>query len=382
VPLVFVHGVNVRLGPPHYENVKMREAYFRRFLLRRRDGTGGVFSPYWGAYGVRFRWNLASLAGAPADELFGDAAEPFASLRAAFAPNAVAGRTLVEVARSSFAAAVDLAWAAAAYAPTNEISADEMAAAAERAAAYVERCPAPGWVGEVSSDDEFLQRLAREIAEDDAPESFGSAALVPVLRRAVNAVAAVVRGPGALVARGARAGFGTELAFFAGDVIEYVDNRGVRGRAGPIVSVIVNDLRDADAARTDDDPELVVVAHSMGGNIAYDILTHFADDLHCDTLITVGSQIALFEEMATFRASDRSIPDARRARASKPPNVLRWINVFDPLDVLAFRAGAVFEGVEDLELGSSFSPLHAHGHYFYYPGFYRQIAGRLASTPR
>jgi pimeloyl-ACP methyl ester carboxylesterase len=163
--------------------------------------------------------------------------------------------------------------------------------------------------------------------------------------------------------------FARQMSMFVGDVFVYLDSRGEAANPGDIVDVVSTALRGAG------DP-LVIVAHSMGGNIAYDVLTYYATDVHCTALVTVGSQVALFEEMKMFRLRDLGIrgPSGRVAR---PPNVDRWINVYDPIDMFAYLTTPVFSGTQDVPFGRAASPLAAHGDYFLRPEFYRELAKRL-----
>jgi hypothetical protein len=133
------------------------------------------------------------------------------------------------------------------------------------------------------------------------------------------------------------------------------------------------------------DPHLIVIGHSMGGNIMYDILSHFLPQLHPDTnvdlFVTVGSQVALFEELKLFAASDRSIPvNPQLDRVAKPSLVDRWLNVFDLNDVFAFTTEGVFGGTRDFHYSTGKGLLKAHSAYFILPSFHRRLAEQLRNT--
>ena len=68
-----------------------------------------------------------------------------------------------------------------------------------------------------------------------------------------------------------------------GDVMTYLVHRGTPKDPGEIVSIVLKKLREAKNNTPDHgrDP-LIVIAHSMGGNIVYDILTSYAPDLKID----------------------------------------------------------------------------------------------------
>jgi dienelactone hydrolase len=78
-------------------------------------------------------------------------------------------------------------------------------------------------------------------------------------------------------------------ALFVGDVFKYLQNSGKVGDEGPIVKIVSDAFRNADEIRRKTKEPLVILGHSMGGNIAYDILTHFPPDLQCDLFLTVGA---------------------------------------------------------------------------------------------
>ncbi len=104
-------------------------------------------------------------------------------------------------------------------------------------------------------------------------------------------------------------------------------------------------FRRAEKARNANDSKLIIVAHSMGGNITYDILSSFAKDLHVDLFLTVGSQVGMFEELKLFKASDPGVKGP--ATVPRLKNVDKWINVLDPNDVLSYSTGKIFASSKD-----------------------------------
>jgi hypothetical protein len=92
----------------------------------------------------------------------------------------------------------------------------------------------------------------------------------------------------------------------------------------------------------------VVVAHSMGSVVAYEMLWEYPEH-PVDLLITVGSPLAL--PTVVF---DRLVPSPAGGQGSRPPGVARWINVADIGDMVAIPRGGVgrqFSGVErDLDV--------------------------------
>ena len=191
------------------------------------------------------------------------------------------------------------------------------------------------------------------------------------LGRAVGAAGATSSG---LVLAVGRSSLHSSVSRFLGDVLTYVDDE------GPIVDRVVASLEAGHLARTPADPHLVVVAHSMGGNVVYDILSGFRPDLRVDVLVTVGSQVALFEELKLFRKSDPDMPqDHETDRVKKPPGVGTWLNVFDMNDVLSFATEGVFAETADFEYRTGKGLMGAHGSYFSRPSFHARLGERLAA---
>jgi pimeloyl-ACP methyl ester carboxylesterase len=70
----------------------------------------------------------------------------------------------------------------------------------------------------------------------------------------------------------------------------------------------------------------LLVAHSMGTMVAYDVLRNCPECPLVDTLVTLGSPLGIREvqdELIAEGASDVDFPAAKLSR---------WVNVYDPLD--------------------------------------------------
>ncbi|HEX6208467.1 MAG TPA: hypothetical protein VF058_08945 [Actinomycetota bacterium] len=392
MPLVFIHGVGTREGPGFEDAVDARDAMFRRFMLARTvtdPSAVTITNPYWGRHGARLAWDHASLPGSPVEAL-GPEDEDLAVLSAPILEDRPpSGAPLLATARRSLEEAVDLLWAAAA-----EISAgasDELARMAARAVDYARHEPDLGWLDEVQTDEEFLEELERRVeawtGDEAAPsgepepayEALGAAESWARIGEAADRIKGFVgRLAGRAVVEVARAPAHRSTALFLGDILVYLRQRGMAAAPGPIVVEVADALDAARQAVTAEDPRLIVVAHSMGGNIAYDLLTHFRPDLEVDVLVTVGSQVAFFEELKLFAESDEAVPKSAGDRAPKPPNVSRWINIFDRNDVLGFVAEGVFSEVEDYEYSTGKGVLFAHTTYFVRPSFHDRLGERVA----
>ena len=120
---------------------------------------------------------------------------------------------------------------------------------------------------------------------------------------------------------------------------------------------------------------VVLLAHSLGGIIAFDLLTEGAKDPaleHVKLLVTVGSQVPLFYELDVLA----KLRYRRTPRAGFPP--WRWVNVYDKRDMLAYVGEKLFPGrCADIEVdtGAPFWP--AHNAYWDTARFYAELADAM-----
>jgi pimeloyl-ACP methyl ester carboxylesterase len=147
------------------------------------------------------------------------------------------------------------------------------------------------------------------------------------------------------------------------------------------VQKVLHDFHAARGLVNDDDPKLVIVGHSLGGVISYDILTHFDPTIQVDEFVTVGSQVALFEEMTLYKESRTNLPaNPPEDRLESPKNIRRWLNIFDLNDIFGFRVEGVFDGARDFAFETEMGLMEAHGGYFRRPDFYYRLGERLAQS--
>jgi len=186
---------------------------------------------------------------------------------------------------------------------------------------------------------------------------------------AVSRLAMEVRGP-----------VNEAVTTFLGDVFEYVSQKAEN--PGTIRKAVLDALMQAKEATSDQDEPLVVVSHSMGGQVVFDIATNFlGPELRIDFWAATASQVGLFEEMKLLLASDLLIHGPQRAPF--PPNVGWWWNVWDSNDVLSFTARDIFSSqVDDEEWDSGASLAAAHGAYLRRPSFYRKLAEKIKAVGR
>ena len=193
---------------------------------------------------------------------------------------------------------------------------DEEMATYRAAAAYAAENPTPYWF-QTGTPDAFIDQLRADLPLPAAPAAFG-------LGDSLEKAAADLFNKGRnLVATGLTNAFRDDLnpavAKFIGDVFVYLRTA---DRRDAIRKIIVDDLVTADGRRGPGE-KLVVIGHSLGGVILYDLLSArppgLPPGLTVDLLLTVGSQPGLFEELKLFAASlairPSPTPGRRRPRS-------------------------------------------------------------------
>jgi pimeloyl-ACP methyl ester carboxylesterase len=138
-------------------------------------------------------------------------------------------------------------------------------------------------------------------------------------------------------------------------------------------------LLDALRAANDKAEKTVLVTHSMGTMIAYDVLRNCDGCPPVDTLFTLGSPLGIREVQDELVATNTKSVDFPAA------TLRRWINVYDPLDVvcgadpvLANDFTAVDgRSVEDVKESNWGSWRHTITHYFAGKSFRSRLAEAL-----
>ncbi|MGW4568415.1 hypothetical protein ACWEN3_40720 [Streptomyces sp. NPDC004561] len=383
MPVVFVHGVATRAGRDCERAVAARTALTHACLagpLLRGPGPLSVVDCYWGDLGAEFGWNQATLPSVSSrTETFG----PPAELELQPAGEEYQRAPLLVTARqSSLSDALDLL-SEAAEASLRGKEAAATAELAERAAAYALRNPHPGWLDHVTDDPQFIGALANG---DTAPalEAFGTAAVSPLAlaryrESGARLAGALPRAGSTALLSHARRPVHHGVALFLGDVLVYVQQQGRTGALGPVAQRVAAAIEEGDRLRDAGDPHLVVIAHSMGGSICFDLLTRPepAPSVAVDTFVTVGSQVGLLAELGLFPHVPRP-PDAAPRPVRPPAGIGRRLNVYDINDSLSFLAAPVFDGAEDMRYSTGRGLLHAHSSYLSRPGFFLRLAGHLS----
>lgn len=398
MPVIFVHGVVTRIDPARrkYERLtRRRDQLFRRLALKGllADVNQPIISPYWGDWGAHPAWDLASLPPSHI-EAFGEEEEVADSitdsLLAVTRPNwEEDGGPITAIAKADgLVNAVDLL-VAAEFADElleednlepSEMSEEEQSADVAVALFHLaERDPHPYWLTDVQSDADLLERLIEAVnaqAGTSALDSYGGREVwgrfVEGINR-INSFAPRIASRGLLATT--RSKVQRTMTQFLGDIFVYL-NSGMRGEK--IREIVGSAIRDGAASRSHDNP-LIIIAHSMGGNICYDLLSSRLADIEVDAFVTVGSQVGFFEELKLFSVSDELVHSGAQVNKVTPPATIRnWLNVLDVADPLAFAVEPIF-GLPAIDFsyntGAGF--LASHSAYWIRPSFHAKLGERL-----
>jgi len=176
------------------------------------------------------------------------------------------------------------------------------------------------------------------------------------------------------------------ISVFLGDVFTYLRTRGTAAEPGTIPQRLLDKLTQAHQHKQARSGEpLVVLSHSMGGQIVYDAITHFLprtpalQNIRIDFWCATASQVGFFEETKLLLAST---PAYHTGHPVPFPSAHLgvWWNVWDHNDFLSFTADGIVAQVDDTPFDSGMSLLAAHGGYLQRPSFYRALATRLQAA--
>jgi len=399
MPIVFVHGVNNRKSPSYDAGVLAKERFFRKHLKdvkvlgKPLPAQPSISFPYWGDLATEFRWNMDSLPRGAMQALGGvpelNLQPLLAHLRDAF-PDLESDQPLTSLAKKRMSLAVDVVNDLALQA-TQQGEEDKVAAFVVEASAYAERNPNPAWVHTIHTDEQFLAKLNADLSAQQQVQALGgfgslsnriALAAARFKQAAKSAVGKAVDHAGDFLSTkllaSSRDSLNATLGRFFGDVFIYAKERGNSGSPGAIPSRVVDALVAARAAAPAE--PLIVVGHSLGGVISFDVLTHFRPDIDVDLFVTVGSQVAHFEEIKFHVNSDKSIKAP--AKAKTPANIQRWINIYDEVDIFSYAVERVFDRVDvDARYDTQTYTIKAHGAYFDQDRFYDRLRARIDALP-
>jgi hypothetical protein len=174
---------------------------------------------------------------------------------------------------------------------------------------------------------------------------------------------------------------------FMGDVFVYLAKRGQAGAPGVVPQILLDKLVELQAVKEARGGEpLVVISHSMGGQLVYDVVSHFLPQtpalahIKIDFWCAAASQVGFFEEGKLFINKDPSHKTGNKVPF--PSNNLgTWWNVYDENDFLSFSAKDIHEGVDDAAYSSGMTLIKAHGGYLKRPSFFREMAAKIKAAP-
>jgi hypothetical protein len=170
------------------------------------------------------------------------------------------------------------------------------------------------------------------------------------------------------------------MAEFLGDVFVYQRRRqAIQQRLWDTIA------REAPTYGVEGRP-LAVLGHSLGGVIIFDTAATGQPRLWVKTLVTFGSQSAFFH-LVDPRGSPLAPYNPGRP-VTLPASIGRWVNLWEPMDPLAFAAGRIFrlhtgEAPEDLGISHRVSAgLWTHSAYWSQPEFAGLIEHALLPDSR
>ncbi|HEY9774068.1 MAG TPA: hypothetical protein V6C81_09710 [Planktothrix sp.] len=411
MPLVFIHGVNVRSDDRYLRETKQRNENFSKILfplLGRKIEAEHVLNPFWG--------DLATNSGSP----FIPPDPQWMISKLTQRLTSGDGSLLRMARRRPMKEVVDVMLAAHMESDEDQQYEDvsRLGFSLIKFSNQFDSMEAQNeWLGNIDSDAEFISFLEKELQRHDQKLGFKGRNLQHLnksvdwlkqrykLRREqtksrlqnarqklrddvsrvrqrtrahVKAVAAVGRTAASEVTATAltqpmRRLFHERMFFFIGDAFSYFGQRGTPAKPGPVIQRMSEAIEQARARITPEDPELVVVAHSMGGNIICDITSYFEGDRPIDLVITVGSQFPLFADLQMFPGLGTEKP------FKKPTCVKRWINIYDMNDIFAFAAQPLFDGIDDYHYASGRVGTTTHADCFKFISLYELMAQAIAN---
>ena len=407
--IIYIHGVNVRSDA----HGKELEAPFRRWLGPKLGGDPAYEPVYWGGQcASQFRWGLASR---PKTAILGmGSTGANASLTSAReAPVALQRAPSSNGARSDGLLGTDPVIAG----DTRFIATLAPDKRADFLADLYLACRATDAAADPSEDAMLAEpRLARvaasaaDVAEQwdallDGSETDGPAADILVnavdnrvhagsllgqgakdwLQRAGELVSRSFTLPGDIVSSAlaeTRPALNNFVANFLGDVFTYLDTREpASGGPGVIPALVIDALKRAQARKAQTGERIVVVTHSMGGQLLFDAVTRFAsldpelEDLVVDVWLSCACQVSFFAELGLFRGVDGGVRGP--AKLDRPARVAKWVNFYDTNDFIGFIQAPVFGGVEDKPYNTGYGLALAHTGFLTRPSFFKSISEQL-----
>ena len=404
MPIIYMHGVNTR-NPAHFAPVL---EYLRRIVapaIAPDPDKVSIRAADWFPLCDKPKWEGISR---PPTILLGHGAETARSeiidaivekMPRAPPPNSsfTSGQTIlpVQTARIDALADTDLADLVAVSVPTADVDAVQRARIGIAADRVARDPTVRGALKAAETLEEQLDIVAVAVRADVERQSpLAAAGALDYFRnmrdRVSESVSRTLSSPAAaatVIAGELRPTLNDFVTRFLGDVLFYMTRRGSPACPGAIPIVLLDELA---IAQTDKEARggepIVLLTHSMSGQIAYDVVTSFLpaarSNIKVDFWCATASQIGYFEELNMFLAS---LPDYSKATGRRTPLVSNhlghWWNVWDHNDIISFTTNGIFaDGIDDEEFWSGKSVAAAHGGYLERPSFYRLFADKLKAA--
>ncbi|MFC6592668.1 hypothetical protein ACFP81_12140 [Deinococcus lacus] len=168
------------------------------------------------------------------------------------------------------------------------------------------------------------------------------------------------------------------MPYFMGDVLGYPLQRGTAENPGPIPQQVLAELRRAHQLKQQTGEPIVVLTHSMGGQILYDALATYApacpdlQGLQVDFWAAAASQLSLYASLNLY--AEPTPP----AGIMPPLSNLGYLwNLWSPADLLSFQAFPAIPEAADIRLPLTEDIMKAHLAYITTPLFYELLAAKL-----
>jgi hypothetical protein len=95
--------------------------------------------------------------------------------------------------------------------------------------------------------------------------------------------------------------------------------------------------RLADCLEKHKDCEIMLIAHSMGSIVAFDVLSFISPHIPIHTFITIGSPLGLPMVVSKIAAQYKHEPEGKREMHTPPGIYANWFNFSDMLDKITFN---------------------------------------------
>jgi len=413
MPIVYVHGVATRSQIPDPTVIGLMRRYLSDVISPGRDVD--VRYAYWGDRAARFAWNGASRPTSPLlgqgaaggaiprqQVLAADLAQLLVGLPGGAPRDATAADSRLVPAGAGSGSSTD------GGARLKDLSSDDLGdflaslvpgSPDQDRSALLEAADALAHDPDVRAalaqsrdiDEEWIVLV--QALEARADESALAAQGAGMWRQLKDRVAETLdRGSGTsgfvagrLVAefRGPINGLATN---FIGDVFEYLAHRGTLDAPGDIPRRFLTAL--SEAPRQSPDEPMVVISHSMGGQIVYDAVTTFLPQLpeyqhlRVDFWCATASQVGLFEELKLFLASRPEHHAGAPVPLPSRRHLGCWWNVWDHNDFLSYTVRNIVAGVDDGPFNSGMGLVTAHSGYLLRPSFHRRLSEKIAEARR